>query len=242
MMILLFAFLGLVSSKESPLTCLDSTGTCYQGGWFNASSGVQFASFQGIRYAQPPLGSLRFKPPQPLQDPSIGTIDVSKEIDTCCIQMDGSGQEDCLLLNVYVPEKIYFDTSGTKYPVMYWVYGGGFVIGENSFKQYGPHPYMDKDVIIVAVNYRLGPFGFLSIGNLDVFGNAGLMDQNLGLQWVQENIINFGGDNDAVTIFGESAGGASISLNVYAIQYFRVFSIIRITFLTGSFPHVKRFV
>ena len=98
---------------------------------------------------------------------------------------------------------------------------------------------MDKDVIIVTVNYRLGPFGFLSIGNLDVVGNAGLMDQNLALQWVQENINSFGGDKDAVTIFGESAGAVSVSLHVSIITYSSI-TLQNFYANTGSISNVKR--
>ena len=212
--IYLSALLTTISSQESPLVCLDTAETCYQGGWYPGPI-TNFASFQGIRYAQPPLGNLRFMPPKSLEDPSLGTVDVSKESEVICLQSGGTkGQEDCLLLNIYVPGKVYNDTSETKYPVMVWIYGGGFTQGDYTFKKYGPQPYMDKDIIVVTVNYRLGPFGFLSLGDAGVYGNAGLMDQNLALQWVRENIGNFGGDKDSVTIFGESAGSLSVALQV----------------------------
>ena len=209
---LLALFGGTASQTCRPLACLES-GTCYQGALNSTSSGVQYAAFQGIRYAEGPIGKLRFKPPQPLTE--NGTIDVSQESTVMCLQQDGTGQEDCLLLNIYVPEKIFNDESGTKYPVMFWIYGGGYVIGDGTFFTYGPQPLMDKEeIILVTVNYRLGPFGFLSLGSEGAHGNNGLLDQNLALQWVQQNIGNFRGDPDMVTIFGESAGSLSVALQV----------------------------
>ena len=96
------------AQEEAPLACLESTGTCYQGGWYPTSSGKKFAAFQGIRFAQAPLGNLRFKAPKPLDEITIGTIDVSQESDIKCLQNGGEkGQEDCLFLNVYIPEMIY---------------------------------------------------------------------------------------------------------------------------------------
>ena len=222
--IFLYSLFAFTSAQESPFVCLDSTGTCYHGGWY-PDPVTSFASFQGIRFAQPPVGNLRFMPPKALEDPSIGTVDVSGEAKIICVQDGGkSGEEDCLLLNVYVPGNVYNDTSDTKYPVMVWIYGGGFTQGDNTFSTYGPQPYMDKDLVLVTINYRLGPFGFLSLGNSGVFGNAGLMDQNLALQWVQENIGNFGGDRDSVTIFGESAGSLSVALQVLNPYFYFIIS------------------
>ena len=217
--LLVLTFLAAAAAQDKPLACLDS-GTCYQGGWNTTSSGTQYATFQGIRYAKAPIGNLRFLPPQPLDDEVvIGTIDVSEESKVMCLQdyYGLMGQEDCLLMNIYVPAKIFNDESDTKYPVMYWIYGGGYVVGDGTFYTYGPQPLMDKEgVILVTVNYRLGPFGFLSLGTFDsaAHGNLGLQDQNLGLQWVQQNIAQFKGDPNMVTIFGESAGSFSVALQV----------------------------
>ena len=212
---LYWSIISLSNTVEDPFVCLES-GTCYQGGWFDASPDFQFASFQGIKYANDPTGPLRFKPPQPI-DEMIETIDVSAESKVQCVQDQGKGiigQEDCLTLNIYIPEKIYNDNSGTKYPVMFWIYGGGFWVGDGTFYTYGPQPLMNKDVILVTINYRLGRFGFLALDDSEVSGNAGMMDQNLALKWVQNNIGRFGGDPDSVTIFGESAGSLSVALHV----------------------------
>lgn len=119
------------------------------------------------------------------------------------------GSEDCLFVNVYVPK-----TDIKPLTVMVWIHGGGFAIGDGSPMLQGPDYFMTKNVIVVTMNYRLGPFGFLSLGTEDVPGNAGLKDQTLALKWVQTNIEYFGGDPGKVTIFGESAGGASVQYHL----------------------------
>ncbi|XP_028149429.2 venom carboxylesterase-6 isoform X1 [Diabrotica virgifera virgifera] len=176
--------------------------------------GISFYAFQQIPFAQPPIGSLRFKAPVPAE-PWSGILDATKN-DRLCFQqtnMLGPGitplqNEDCLYLNVYTPMD---PSKNGSLPVMFYIYGGGFVNGANNFDYNGPHYLMEYDVIIVNVNYRVGPFGFLSTGDTVIPGNNGLKDQLLGLKWVQENIEYFGGDKTKVTIFGESAGAASVT-------------------------------
>ena len=121
-----------------------------------------------------------------------------------------SGSEDCLTLNVYTPAPIV----GKCRPVMVWIHGGGFVSGSGKTDMYSPDYLIAEDVVVVTINYRLGIFGFLAFEDpsLGVPGNAGLKDQVMALKWVQKNIHNFGGDPNNVTIFGESAGGASCHL------------------------------
>ena len=97
---------------------------------------------------------------------------------------------------------------------MVWIHGGSFIVGSNQPLSYGPSHFMDRDVIVVLVNYRLGPLGFLSLGTEDVPGNAGLRDQTMAFQWVNENIASFGGDPSRITIFGESAGSLSVGLHL----------------------------
>lgn len=104
-----------------------------------------------------------------------------------------------------------FQLEKTDYSVMVWIYGGAFVHGNSSYISYGPDYLLEKDVIYVSFNYRLGVFGFLSTEDLSCPGNMGLKDQVLALNWVQRNIKYFGGDPDRVTIFGESAGASSVS-------------------------------
>ena len=97
--------------------------------------------------------------------------------------------------------------NGQSAPVMVWIHGGAFWSGSGTFSDYGPQYFMDTGVVVVTLNYRLGPFGFLTTGTEELPGNMGLWDQSLALHWVQENIKHFGGDSDQLTLFGESAGG-----------------------------------
>jgi len=193
-----------------------------RGGWLKSSSGAQLASYQGIPFAAPPLGNLRFGPPHPVT-PWEDELDVSGISEVKCTQYgfmaDGdntgvSGSEDCLYLNVYVPESAGPDN---KLPVMMWVFGGYFTAGSAQWTEYGAMNWADKDVIIVAPNHRLGPLGFTTFGNEegeinpDAPGNQGLRDLVAALEWIQANIAEFGGDRDSVTIFGESSGSWACS-------------------------------
>lgn len=121
------------------------------------------------------------------------------------------GQDNCLILNVYTP----LDIPPSSYlPVMTFFHGGGFFEGSSTRFIYGPDYFIDKGVILVTINYRLNVEGFLSLGIKEAPGNAGMKDQVAALRWIQKNIQAFGGDPDNVTIFGESAGGASVSYHV----------------------------
>lgn len=174
-------------------------------------------SFLGIPYAQPPVGELRFAPPQPVK-PWSKPLAATKLGASCPQNMGGLSamneqSEDCLTLNVYAP------TDGKKLPVMFWIHGGAFIAGGSS--QYdGTRLSAEGPVVVVTVNYRLGALGFLSHPALDdergaaPSGNDGLRDQQLALAWVKKNIAAFGGDPDNVTVFGESAGGASTCLQI----------------------------
>jgi para-nitrobenzyl esterase len=170
----------------------------------------KIAEFLGIPYAAPPVGSLRWTPPQPFGR-WHGLFDASS-FGSVCTQ-GGKGSEDCLFLNIYVP---HFKKHGDKHrgamPVMFWIHGGGLTAGAGS--DYDPTPLVKQGVIVVTINYRLGYLGFLAQSALDSeghdAGNYGLMDQQFAMQWVQNNITAFGGDPSNVTIFGESAGGHSV--------------------------------
>ncbi|XP_047495001.1 venom carboxylesterase-6-like [Penaeus chinensis] len=117
------------------------------------------------------------------------------------------GQEDCLYLSVFTPQPKASDL-----PVMVWIHGGAFTLG--CAEQYSPLPLLTRDIVLVFIQYRLATLGFLSTEDAELPGNLGLKDQTLALRWVQDNIRNFGGDPDQVTIFGESAGGASVHYHV----------------------------
>ncbi|KAL1453757.1 hypothetical protein WDU94_010071 [Cyamophila willieti] len=174
-----------------------------------------FNAFLAIPYARPPVGDLRFQDPVPHPGWS-GERNASTESPLCPQLMTffpemGEtffGQEDCLYLNVYTPQL----DSNAKLPVMVFIHGGGFHMGGAS--AYGPEYLMDHNVVLVTIQYRLGILGFLSFGNQMMPGNLGLKDQVLALQWLKDHIQNFGGDKDRVTIFGESAGGASVGLHL----------------------------
>ncbi|XP_075975673.1 uncharacterized protein LOC142976270 [Anticarsia gemmatalis] len=177
----------------------------------NKHNGGIFCSFKGIPYAQPPLGDLRFKAPQPPK-PWEGVRE-AKEFGGKCYQFDvftrfgREGTEDCLYLNVYTPTI----TPAKPLPVMIFIHGGAFVGGSGEDDFYGPQFLVNKGVILVTINYRLEVLGYLCLNSEDVPGNAGMKDQVAALRWVNKNIANFGGDPNNVTIFGESAGGVSTS-------------------------------
>lgn len=123
--------------------------------------------------------------------------------------MEIEGCEDCLYLNVYAPQEVK-----ESLPVMVFFHGGGFMCGSGIKPFYGPDYLLEHDVVYIGANFRLGPLGFLSTGQEDSWGNFGLKDQVQVLRWIKENIAAFGGNPDSVTIFGESAGGASVSYHM----------------------------
>ncbi|KOB73252.1 Carboxyl/cholinesterase 5BL [Operophtera brumata] len=182
-----------------------------QGRVANTPSGKGYYSFQGIPYAKPPLGSLRFKAPQPIE-PWDGVRDATSEGNVSA-QIDPIfakqyvGDENCLFLNVYTPS-----IDGAFLPVMVYIHGGAFKYGSGNTDMYGPDYLVEKDVVVVTINYRLGVLGFLSLDTPEVPGNAGMKDVMLALRWVKENIQNFGGNSGNLTVFGESAGGSASSL------------------------------
>ncbi|XP_043195710.1 venom carboxylesterase-6-like [Amphibalanus amphitrite] len=184
-----------------------------------SADGRPYLAFRGVRYGAPPVGALRFQPP--LRHPGWQGVVEADRHGTHCLQVDSmdgdtiKGAEDCLFANVYsprLPDPSRPATAGL--PVMVFIHGGGFTIGSGDDEFYGPSYFMDEDVVLVTFNYRLGPFGFFTTHDAAAPGNYGLLDQVLLLHWVQDNIAAFGGDPRAVTIFGVSAGGASVSLLV----------------------------
>jgi para-nitrobenzyl esterase len=178
--------------------------------------------YLGIPYAAPPVGDLRWRPPQA---PARwhGPRDATAFANHCPQEASPFGfesdTEDCLYLNVFTPNKHArghgrgHDKSKER-PVMVWLHGGGLTVGESN--DYDPTRLVKQGVIVVTVNYRLGYLGFLAHPALSAesagqgSGNYGLMDQQAALRWVQRNIKKFGGDDDNVTIFGQSAGGLSV--------------------------------
>ncbi|HEX3846138.1 MAG TPA: carboxylesterase family protein [Steroidobacteraceae bacterium] len=182
-----------------------------------ATAGVR--AFKGIPYAVPPVGALRFEPPRPAK-PWKGVLDASA-YRSACPQVarfgvtDASEDEDCLYLNVTVPAAP--PAGGRKRPVIVWVHGGAFVGGSSNLY---PLEYYARtgDVAIVSINYRLGVFGFMAHPAFAPAhdGSLGLEDQREALRWVKRNIAAFGGDPANVTFAGESAGGASVCMQLIA--------------------------
>jgi len=170
--------------------------------------------YKGIPFAAPPVGDLRWRAPQP----AANWEGVRQAIDfgPDPFQGDGKGNvsEDCLYLNIWTPAH----SPSEKVPVLVWIYGGGFSFGSTSTPVHDGEHLARKGVVLITLNYRVGPLGFLAHPELSaesahrVSGNYGLLDQIAALRWVKRNIAAFGGDPDKVTIFGESAGGISVSM------------------------------
>ena len=208
----------------NPLTVKTASGKV-AGKW---SADHQVREFLGIPYAAPPVGPLRWQPPQPATKwhgarpaTDFGARCMQPTFFKDMVFRDPGQSEDCLTLNVWTPAK----DPHAKLPVMVWIYGGGFVSGASSEpRQDGEHLAASKGVLIVSLNYRLGVFGFVALPALmqespvHAAGNYGLMDQRAALQWVQNNIARFGGDPKNVTIFGESAGSMSVSAQMASPQ------------------------
>uniref|UniRef100_A0A8C5K2H1 Carboxylic ester hydrolase n=1 Tax=Jaculus jaculus TaxID=51337 RepID=A0A8C5K2H1_JACJA len=175
---------------------------------------VGIHTFLGIPFAKPPLGPLRFAPPEP-PEPWNGVRNGTSHPAMCLILFNVIPpsipvSEDCLYLSVYSPAHAH---EGSNLPVMVWIHGGGLVCGMASLYD-GSMLAATEDVVVVTIQYRLGVLGFFSTGDHHASGNWGYLDQVAALRWVQQNIAHFGGNPDRVTIFGESAGGTSVSSHV----------------------------
>lgn len=187
-------------------------------GEFDIKTNIQ--SFKGIPFAQPPVGDLRWKAPQPVTN--WNGVKQTKKFGPRAIQSNVFGDmgfrsdgmsEDCLYLNVWSPAK----SANEKLPVLVYFYGGGFAAGDGSESRYDGENMAKKGIVTLTVNYRLGIWGFFAHPELTkespnhASGNYGLLDQNAALKWVQANISKFGGDPKRVTIAGESAGSIAVS-------------------------------
>jgi para-nitrobenzyl esterase len=183
-------------------------------------AGTDVRAFLGIPFAAPPVGNLRWQPPQPLkpwegvrQAVAFGPRCMQRRVFSDMVFRDQGPSEDCLYLNVWTPAQ----SASQRLPVMFWIYGGGFQAGATSEPRQEGMNLAKKGVVVVSCNYRLGIFGFFAHPALaqespyHAAGNYGLMDQIAALRWVEENISAFGGDPNNVTIFGESAGSWSVS-------------------------------
>lgn len=205
-------FIGsLLVACDSNSSASQNTVTTSMGSAQGTTADNGTLAFLGLPFAEPPTGDRRFKPPVSLSAwPEL--LDAT-DFGPACPQGDGSENntfnidENCLTLNVWTPA-----IDGGARPVMVWIHGGGWTEESAADLLYhGDVLAARGDVVVVSVEYRLGAFGFSYFADIPGSGNAGLLDQVLALQWVQDHIAAFGGDPDNVTVFGESAGGMSVS-------------------------------
>lgn len=189
-------------------------------GKLTGTSSLGVDEFLGVRYALPPIGAMRWRPPQPIL-PSTKQIQATQFGSNCPQTANAFGSaslsEDCLFLNIYAPSAASKDVSSRSLPVMVWIHGGGLRSGSGS--SYNPIDMVKQGkVIVITINYRLGILGFLAHPAFDQEGhniaNYGIMDQQLALRWVKDNIAGFGGNPKNITIFGESGGATSIYANL----------------------------
>src|SRR3954469_4048649 len=217
------SFLGAVlaatllgAHRYAPPRVTIDTGTLE--GAVDSSTGVSV--FRGIPYAAPPVGALRWRPPQAAA--RWNGVRSATQLGHNCVQHQpysdidpfaAGVSEDCLYLNVYTNS---LDTRANPRPVLVWIHGGGFWAGFGGEERHNGARLAQKGAVVVTLNYRLGAFGFLAHPALaaesprHAAGNYGLLDQVAALEWVKRNIARFGGDPSRVTIFGESAGGMSV--------------------------------
>uniref|UniRef100_A0A0N5C6L4 Carboxylic ester hydrolase n=1 Tax=Strongyloides papillosus TaxID=174720 RepID=A0A0N5C6L4_STREA len=182
-------------------------------------------SFLSVPFAEPPIGDLRFKPPISKR-PWNNTLRAKKLSPACFQARDTYNEsfwgsemwnanteisEDCLYMNIWTPSSAYNLT------VMVWLFGGGFSSGSPSLILYdGKALALQGNVIVININYRLGPFGFLYLDNDECPGNVGMLDQQLALKWIKDNVVYFGGNPNQIALFGESAGASSIVAHLIA--------------------------
>ncbi len=208
-----------------------------EDGLFRGVATTSMNEFLGIRYAQAPVGDLRWKAPRRAKH--VDGIQDAIQFASHCPQPASpfglpSATEDCLFLNVFTPVRHSSSghdgdgDHGRRLPVMFWMHGGALVVGESD--DYNPQRLVEQGVVVVTINYRLGALGFLAhpalsaeaadpdndndVDHAPASGNYGIMDQQLALRWVKRNIAAFGGDPHNVTVFGESAGGLSTFSNL----------------------------
>ncbi|KAI0733810.1 alpha/beta-hydrolase [Fomitopsis betulina] len=224
------ALAELIAAADHSTPVIDLGYAQYQGS-FDSSSNV--SHFFGIRYAQPPTDDLRWRAPQ-TPTTTAGVQQATEQPNQCYQSNNGisstnpyrtsssiekravSEDEDCLFLNVYTPGEL---SPGAKLPVLVWIHGGGYIAGAaSSFSGEDIIKESGFGVVAVFIQYRLGVLGFLPGSEVQANGtlNAGLLDQNFALQWVQEHIASFGGDPTKVTIWGESAGAGSVIQHIVA--------------------------
>lgn len=228
---LLVPILTIISLPVYTANVLVETTSGYIRGFTQDIEGTTVYTYLGIPFAQPPVGDLRFRRPVPIE--KWTDVFNATSLGNSCVQIpfesfqDKKGKksedawnpntalsEDCLHLNIWVPE---VSAGSAKLTTMVWIYGGGFVTGTSTLDVYnGAMLAALQNVIVVSMNYRLGPLGFLYLDTEEAPGNMGLLDQQLALQWIHSNVVYFGGSPQDLTLFGESAGAASVAYHMMA--------------------------
>ncbi|MFE2167660.1 carboxylesterase/lipase family protein [Streptomyces sp. NPDC059447] len=209
---------GPAAAQAAPRTAEPSPVVELPSGRLRGAAEGGLAVFKGVPYAAPPVGALRWRPAQP-HPGWQGTRDATafgpsapqpyREGGDQVLGTHGSPpfDEDCLTLNVWTP-----GADGAKRPVMVWIHGGGFISGSGSLPNYSGETFSrDGDLVVVTVNYRLGPLGYLYFGEDGAGGNFWLTDQLAALRWVRDNIAAFGGDPEDITVAGQSGGALSVA-------------------------------
>ncbi|CAN7939174.1 unnamed protein product [Ixodes hexagonus] len=212
-----------ISTEESPI--VETSNGPVQGMRVHADNRALHA-FLGIPFAEPPVGELRFRKPVPVK-PWKSVYHATKK-PFPCLQTDfyinnnvtvatSNSTEDCLYLNVWTParECVLGKSSCSLKTTIVYIHGGTFSFGSSGWDWYDGKEFTSRgDVVMVSMNYRVGPMGFLNSGTSHSSGNAGLHDQLLAMKWVKENIRNFGGNPDDITLMGQSAGAIAIGLHL----------------------------
>ena len=206
----------LIAALGAPAALAQVTSAKVTGGEVSGVAANDIATFKGIPFAAPPVGDLRWKPPAPVK-PWSGVKKADAFAKACMQAPNTQGNtapvsEDCLYLNVWTPAK----AASAKLPVIVWIHGGGYVGGSTSIPLYDGSGYARNGVVLVSLAYRLGPYGFMAHPQLSResghgSGTFGIQDLIMGLQWVQKNVAEFGGDPRNVTIFGHSAGAGAVN-------------------------------
>ncbi|CAL8105113.1 unnamed protein product [Orchesella dallaii] len=203
-----------LDSKDTPVVKI-STGDLV-GYVSRTREGSEFFQFLGIPYASPPIGDLRFEPPQPPK--KWEGVRKAKRYGSMCIHINSlsrgiDGKEDCLYLNIFTPKfSENPKKSGKRLPVLFYVHGGYFMAGGSNYM--GPYYLLEEQVILVTINYRLASMGFLNTEDGSIAGNMGMKDQVMALRFIKNEIENFGGDPNNIVLWGESAGAAAVHFHM----------------------------
>lgn len=207
--------LNLVSQKKPKKTVnLALNGGTLIGREEKLPLNGNYFAFQGVPYAEPPIGPRRYEPPVPIDTYNNRTLDCTKEgeisLQPDMFTKEIIGAESCLHLNIYTPTL----AKGSKVPVMVYIHGGAYIFGSGNVAEHSPEYLVQEGVIVVTFNYRLNVMGFMHLPSGGIVGNQGFRDQRLTLKWVHENIERFGGDPNNITLFGHSAGAAAAHLHM----------------------------